>query len=124
MHEFLSAPVTRTTILYLNAFASLASAGWAVAALVRPSSLSGSSHIERGEVFYAGMYAARSIPIGLTTAILPFWQRGDAVALVLFMASAIQFADVAIAVSRRDWRMMTGAFVGAIAHVLCGMVFV
>ncbi len=87
----------QTALLVLNLVASLASAVWAVVALVRPASLSGSSHIERGEIFYVRMYAARSIPFGLAAGILPFGFGGAAVAWVLFTAAVIQIADVVIA---------------------------
>jgi len=42
----------RNVLLFLNLLVSLASAVAAVIALIRPASLSGSSHVEGGEIFY------------------------------------------------------------------------
>ena len=111
----------RTALLFLNLFASLVSAAWAVVALVRPASLSGSVHISGGERFYARMYAARSIPFGLSAGIMPFCAGGKAVAWLLFAAAAIQIGDVVIAVEKREGGMMLGASLGAIVHILCGL---
>ena len=62
-----------TALLILNLVASLASAAWAVVALLRPASLSRSIHIDRSGIFYVRMYAARAIPFGLAAGILPFF---------------------------------------------------
>ena len=111
----------QTALLVLNLVASLASAAGAVIALVRPASLSRSSHISRGEIFYVRMYAARSIPFGLAAGILPFWPGGKAVAWVLFTAAVIQIADVIIAMGKKERGMIMGASFGAIVHILCGL---
>jgi len=101
---------------------TLASAVAAVIALIRPASLSGSSHVVPGEIFYVRMYAARSIPFGLAAGILPFWPGGPAVAWILFTAAVIQIVDVVIAVGKKERGMILGASVGAIVHLLCGIV--
>ncbi len=111
----------QTILLPLNLLVSLASAVAAVIALIRPASFSGSRRVERGELFYARMYAARSIPFGLAAGILPFRPGGPAVAWVLFTAAVIQIADVVIAVEKKERGMMIGASVGAIVHLLCGI---
>jgi len=111
----------KTILLPLNLLVSLASAAAAVLALIRPASFSSSRHVGRGELFYARMYAARSIPFGLAAGFLPFRQRGPAVAWVLFTAAVIQIEDVAIAVGKRERGMRIGASVGAIVHLLCGV---
>lgn len=109
------------TILFLNLLASLVSAVWAAISLIRPGSLSGSSQIVRGEIFYARMYAARTIPFGLAAGILPFWLGGPSVAWVLFTAAVIQILDVVIAAGKKNRGMMIGASVGAIVHLLSGI---
>ncbi len=109
------------TGLVLNLVASLASAVWAVVALVRPAFLSGSSDVERGEAFDVRMYAARAIPFGLATGILPLWLEGEAVAWTLFTAAVVQIADVVIAAGKKQPGMMAGVSVGAIVHILCGL---
>lgn len=108
-------------LLSLNLLVSLASAGASVIALVRPASFSGSSQVSRGEIFYARMYAARSIPFGLVAGILPFWPGGPAVAWVLFTAAVIQIVDVVIAAGKKERGMMMGASIGAIVHLICGI---
>ena len=90
-------------------------------ALRRPGSLSGSSQVGRGEVFYVRMYAARSIPFGLAAGILPYRPGGPAVAWVLFTAAVIQIVDVVIGVRKKERGMIIGASVGAIVHLLCGI---
>ena len=107
--------------LLLNAVASVSSAAWAGVALFRPASLSGSSQISRGEMFYVHMYAARAIPFGLAAGILPFFLRGKAVACVLFIAAVIQIGDVVIAVARKERGMVMGASIGATLHICCGV---
>ncbi len=111
----------QTAILVLNLVVSIASAGWAVAALLRPAILSGSTNVDRGEVFYSRMYAARAIPFGMATGVLPFRAGGTAIAWVLFTAAAIQIVDVVIAASKKERGMAFGASVGAVVHILCGL---
>jgi len=111
----------RAILLFLNLLVSLASVVAAVIALIRPASLSGSRHVGRGEIFYARIYAARSIPFGLAAGILPFRPGGPAAARVLFTAAVIQIADVAIAAGQKERGMIVGASVGATVHLLCGI---
>ena len=103
-----------TTLLILNLVAALASASWAGAALFRPAVLSGTAGTYAGKKFYSRMYAARSIPLGLLAGALPFWAHGLPVACVLLTAAAVQLADVGIALSKPDRRMMRGALGGAV----------
>ncbi len=111
----------RAALLFLNLVASLVSAAWAVVALVQPASLSGSDHISGGEKFYVHMYAARSVPFGLASAITPFCAGGKAVAWLLFTAAVIQIADVVIAVKKKKRGMIIGGSLAAVIHVLCGL---
>ena len=106
-------------ILFLNLLISLASAVAAGIALIRPASLSGSSHVGPGEIFYARMYAARSIPFGLAAGFLPFWLGRPTVAWLLFTAATIQILDIGIALEKKDRGMMIGASVGGVVHLLC-----
>ena len=108
-------------ILVLNLVASFASTIWAVLALRRPSVLSRSAHVERGETFYTRMYAARAIPFGLAVGVLPLRLHGPAVAWLLFAAAATQLADFAIAISKRERGMGIGAAMGTIVHIMCGV---
>ncbi|KZP30591.1 hypothetical protein FIBSPDRAFT_980745 [Athelia psychrophila] len=111
----------QTFLRFLNLVASSASASAAAIALYQPSSLSGSDNVQHGELFYARMYAARSIPLGLAFGVLPYWPGGVAVPWILFTAAVIQLVDVGIAMDKKDRGMMIGASIGAAIHVLCGM---
>ena len=111
----------QTILLFLNLLVSLASAVAAVIALIRPASLSGEDRVGRGEIFYLRMYAARSIPFGLTAGFLPFWTGGLAVAWVIFTVAVIQIVDVVIAVEKKERGMIIGASVGALVHFLYGI---
>ena len=112
------------SVLLSNLVVSFASAAWAAFALLRPQSLSGSKTIEGGEIFYVRMYAARSIPLGLTTGLLPFWFKNEAVASMLFTAAAIQGLDIVIAVVKKQPGMAVGATVGTTVHLVCGLAII
>lgn len=108
------------TVLILNFFASSASAAFGALALIRPEALSGSNTFANGDPFYVRMYAARAIPFGLTVGILPLFQKRDnALAWLLFTASAIQGFDVAIAIARKQPGMAVGAATGSMVHLAC-----
>jgi len=109
-----------TVLLYMNLVVSAVSAVAGMIALMRPAAWSGSDHVERGETFYARMYAARAIPVGVIAGILPFLARGSTVAWVIFTAAVIQIADVVIALSKKDLRMTIGASFAAAVYILCG----
>jgi hypothetical protein len=110
----------QTALLCLNLLVSLISAFAGVIALVRPESLSGSTQVEGGEIYYARLFAARTVPVGLIAGTLPFLAKGPMVAWVLFIAAAIQAADVVIGVKKKDTRMMIGASFAAIIYLVCG----
>ena len=111
-----------TSCLVLNLIVSFASVTAALLALRRPASLSRSGQVSAGELFYAHMYAARSVPFGAASALLPFWPGGKAVACLLFTAAVIQLLDATIALRRRDGRMAIGASIGATIHVITAFV--
>jgi len=110
-----------TILLILNLVVSFASAVASVIALNRPASLSGSSHVGSGEVFYVRMYAARAVPFGLAAGILPFWPGGPAAAWLLVAAALVQGLDVVIAAGKRERGMAVGASIGALVHLACGL---
>jgi hypothetical protein len=109
-----------TALLYMNLIVSAVSALAGVIALIRPAAWSASNHVERGEMFYARMYAARAIPFGVIAGILPFLATWPTVAWVIFTAAVIQIADVVIALSKKDLRMTIGASFAAAVYILCG----
>ena len=108
-------------IVIVNLVVSLASVLAAVMAVWRPAMLSGSKQVSSGEVFYVRMYAARAVPFGLAAGLLPFWFLGPAVAWLLFAAAMVQAIDVVVAVRQGERKMMAGATVGAIVHLVCGL---
>ncbi len=103
-----------------NLLVSLASTGFGVAALVRPAWHTGSCPVGPGEIFYARMYAARAIPFGLLTGVLPFCCPGRAAAFLLFVAAVVQLADGMIGAAKRERGMMIGPPIAALVHLLCG----
>ena len=107
-------------IIWLNAIVSIASIVASVIAYVMPERLSGSVHTSSGERFYVSMYAVRSIPLEASAAVLPFVYTSPVVAWVVFIAAAVQGADVGIGLSRRRPAMVIAAGLGAIIHVMCG----
>ena len=109
------------TLIMLNLFASLASAGFALIALIRPRTLSRSNVVDRGETFYVRMYVARAVPVAVSAGLVPFWYAGVPVSLLVFTASLIQGADVLIALEKKQPGMIMGASIGMIIHLLCGL---
>jgi hypothetical protein len=103
-------------MLVLNAVLALVTSFFAVVGLSRPGALSGSTSVSAGEWFYARVYAARGIPLGLLAAIVPFFVTGGAVALILLCAAVVQAADVAIAIPKRNTGMAVGAAVAVVVH--------
>jgi hypothetical protein len=103
-------------MLLLNALIALVTTFFAVVGLFRPVTLSGSAMASAGEWFYARVYAARGIPLGLLTAIVPFFASGGVVALILLCAAVVQAADVAIAIPKKNTGMAVGAAVAVVIH--------
>jgi len=104
----------------LNALAALASAAFGVVALVNPQSLSRSEG--RDSPFFSWMYAARTIPLGLFVALVPFLRHGSVVALILSLAALVQLVDAGIGLQQRNLRLTLGALVAAVIHIVCGLV--
>ena len=111
--------MVRTAALLINFLVSVGSAGFALSALVRPATLSGSRDVSMGERFYARMYAARAIPFAFASGILPFFSGGTAVLWILLIAALIQFLDLLIGHRRGDRKMMLGAGIGTAVHLAC-----
>ncbi|MEU4739120.1 hypothetical protein AB0G02_01475 [Actinosynnema sp. NPDC023658] len=105
----------------MNTLAALLSVGFAAAAGARPAAMSGSTTASASERFYAYMYAARAVPFGLVAAVLPWFERGSAVAWLLFVAAAIQAIDVGIGVWRKEKGLMGGGAVLAVIHAVAGI---
>ena len=63
------------------------------------------------------MYAARAVPLGAVTAVVPFIAASDisTVKLVLMAAMVVQ-VDAGIGVRRREVAMIVGPTIAAIVH--------
>ena len=80
--------------------------------------MSKSQEVSAGERFFAQMYAARAVPRGAVTAVVPFIAASDisTVKLVLMAAMVVQVVDAGIGVRRREVAMIVGPSIAAIVH--------
>ena len=102
----------------LNLIVSVASAGAGLVAARNPAALSRSPNVSDGERFYQYMYTVRALAWELLGGALPFFFRNPAVTAVIAISAAVQFADAAIGLGRRDAGMATGALIAASVHAL------
>ena len=102
----------------LNAIAATISTVSSLLAVFRPQIMSKSQEVSAGERFFAQMYAARAVPLGAVTAVIPFVATSDVatVRLVLMAAMAVQIVDAGIGVRRRERAMIVGPSIAAIVH--------
>jgi hypothetical protein len=107
-----------TVLTVLNGVVSLITIGFGVAAALRPSLFTHDADPTAGERFYARMYAARAVPLGLLAGVVPFFPHGPLSALALVAAAIAQAVDVAIGVQRRDAQLIPGALFGCIVYVI------
>jgi len=110
-----------TVLLCLNTLAALLGAAFGVLAVARPQAMSGSSAPTPAERYFAALYAARSVPLGLLAAGLPWAARGAGVTWLLFLAAAIQLLDAAIGVRRKEIGMILGPTAAAVIHTAAGI---
>lgn len=80
--------------------------------------MSKSREVSAGERFFAQMYAARAVPLGVMTAVVPFVAASDitTVRLVLMAAMVVQIVDAGIGIRRREVAMIIGPSIAAIIH--------
>ena len=80
--------------------------------------MSKSQEVSAGERFFAQMYAARAVPLGVVTAVVPFIAASDitTVRLILMAAMVVQVADAGIGIRRREVAMIIGPSIAAIVH--------
>ena len=104
----------------LNAIAATISTVSSLLAVFRPQIMSKSQEVGAGERFFAQMYAARAVPLGAVTAVVPFIAASDisTVKLVLMAAMVVQVVDAGIGVRRREVAMIIGPSIAAIVHGL------
>ena len=102
----------------LNAIAATISTVSSLLAVFQPQIMSKSREVSAGERFFAQMYAARAVPLGAVTAVLPFIAASDisTVKLVLMAAMAVQIVDAGIGIRRSEQAMIVGPSIAAIVH--------
>ncbi|QIS24477.1 hypothetical protein F6W96_27420 [Nocardia terpenica] len=71
-----------------------------------------------GERFYARVYAARAVPLGLLAGSVPFLSHGIVSALVLAVAALAQAADAVLGAQRREAVMVAGPLFACVVHVI------
>ena len=104
----------------LNVIAATVSTVSSLLTVVQPQIMSKSREVSAGERFFAQMYAARAVPLGVVTAAVPFVAPSDitSVRLVLMAAMAVQIVDAGIGIRRREVSMVIGPSIAAIVHGL------
>ena len=104
----------------LNAIAATISTVSSLLAVFQPQIMSKSREVSAGERFFAQMYAARAVPLGVVTAAAPFVAPSDitSVRLVLMAAMAVQLVDAGIGIRSREQAMIVGPSIAAIVHGL------
>ena len=104
----------------LNVIAATVSTVSSLLTVVQPQIMSKSREVSAGERFFAQMYAARAVPLGVVTAAVPFVAPSDitSVRLVLMAAMAVKIVDAGIGIRRREVSMVIGPSIAAIVHGL------
>jgi len=104
----------------LNAIAATISTVSSLLAVFQPQIMSKSREVSAGERFFAQMYAARAVPLGVVMAAVPFVAASDItiVRLVLMAAMVVQIVDAGIGIRRREVAMIIGPSIAAIVHGL------
>ena len=101
-----------------NSVVSLITIGFGTAAALRPSAFTHEANPTAGERFYARMYAARAVPLGLLAGTVPFFPHGALSALALAAAAVAQAIDVGIGAQRREAQLIGGAAFGCVVYVI------
>jgi len=95
----------------LNAIAATISTVSSLLAVFQPQIMSKSREVSAGERFFAQMYAARAVPLGVVTAAVPFVAASDITTVRLVLMAAM-------VVRRREVAMIIGPSIAAIVHGL------
>ncbi|WP_146250983.1 hypothetical protein [Nocardia tenerifensis] len=105
-------------VVAVNIAAAVASTGFGVVGLVRPSALIAGEQPTPGMSLYAYFYGVRAIPLGVMTvvALAVGDQRVSVAALIV--SGVVQAADSALGVRRRVAGMALSAGILAIVHLL------
>jgi hypothetical protein len=110
-----------TILKFLNLVTALITSAAGIVALIRPEQLIKGNPLGAGGSFYARLYAARAIPFGIVAGLLPYFCRGPLVPTILILAAVIQIGDIAIGVQLKIPRVILGASLAALTHLLCAL---
>ena len=104
----------------LNVVAATVSTVSSLLTVVQPQIMGKSREVSADERFFAQIYAARAVPLGVVTTATPFVAPSDitSVRLVLMVAIAVQLVDAGIGIRRREMFMVVGPSIAAIVHGL------
>jgi len=93
----------------------------AVLALFQPAMLSKSQEALAGVVFFARMYAARAVPLGVALVFVPYRASRVAGGSIILIGALTQLLDVGIAIASGMRQMAFNALAGTLAHMICGV---
>ena len=110
-----------TILKFLNLVTALITSAAGIVALIRPQQLTRGKPVGPGGSFYVRLYAARAIPFGIVAGLLPYFFQGPVVPIVLILAAVIQTSDIAIGIGVKIPRVILGASVAALTHLLCAL---
>jgi hypothetical protein len=104
-------------IALLNTMAAIASTGFGVAALVKPSLMAPAADGSASSRFYPALYAGRTIPLGVAVGIA-VWLTAAPAFMLLLLGTAVlaQVADVMIGAACRLPGMIAGAVFAVVCH--------
>lgn len=114
----MNSPTAQTLLIAANGLASLISAGFCIAGMIRPGFvLPKGMAVNGGTHLYANAYGARAIPLAAVT--LALFAMGDrsTVAPVLAVAGLAQIGDSAIGVQQRNRGMAISAGLLGVLHL-------
>ena len=112
-----STPTLRI-VLVLNGVLAVGTAAAALLAVWRPDLLLNGATAGEGASFYAGVYAARAIPLGAAIAFLAAARRLRPLEPLLLLGAAAQLGDLAIAAAIANPGMAIGSALCAGGHLL------
>jgi hypothetical protein len=97
-------------IAILNSFAGVVTAGFGVAAVIRPERFTPPNRVPSPSRFFPALYAARAVPLGIAVAVgVWIMPAGTPIVLLLGVAVAAQVIDILIGAAYRMWSLIGGA---------------
>jgi hypothetical protein len=108
----------QAVLIAANGLASLTSAGFCIAGMIRPGlALPEGTAVNGGTHLYANAYGARAIPLAAVTLALFALDDSSAAAPVLAVAGLAQIGDSAIGIQQRNRGMAISAGLLGVLHL-------